>query len=450
METIAHPGVAFSNYTKEYPRPPDVPSSIEVPKFFDQVYGSVYRGSVRGFLGNHGERLITPEEAASIGSFDDNQHETIFVTIASYRDPECPQTIEEIFGQAKYPSRIRVAVVDQTEEGDVVCNKPKIPCSKDSTQLLCIYKEHIDYFPMKASYGIGPVFARHIGYRHYRGEYFAMQVDAHIRMIRHWDDDIIQQWKSANNEMAVLSTYVSNIVGHIDVTTHLAISENRPIMCNSEWDNKNSEYRHLRHRQEPEGPPGIHGEPTLHPFWAAGFSFSRGHFIVQVPYDQHLPMIFQGEEHNIGVRGFTYGYDYYSPERGVCYHHYVEAGEARKKMPKFWENEDKYPDAEVKAMKRLNSIIHSEIYPEREWPTEDREKYGIGSVRTPEKYYKTFGIYVDGSHAIERHLCRFVGKPMMKIFKPALRDNRMGLDYEKINYQYVDQWKNEKDDDGDD
>ena len=27
--------------------------------------------------------------------------------------------------------------------------------------------------------------------------------------------------------------------------------------------------------------------------WGAGFSFSRGHFVVNVPYDQYLPLIFQ-------------------------------------------------------------------------------------------------------------------------------------------------------------
>ena len=33
--------------------------------------------------------------------------------------------------------------------------------------------------------------------------------------------------------------------------------------------------------------------------------FGRGHFVVNVPYDQHLPWIFQGEEISIGLRGFS-------------------------------------------------------------------------------------------------------------------------------------------------
>ena len=47
--------------------------------------------------------------------------------------------------------------------------------------------------------------------------------------------------------------------------------------------------------------------PTIEPFWAAGFSFGRGHFVVNVPYDQHLPWIFQGEEISIGYVGLRTG-----------------------------------------------------------------------------------------------------------------------------------------------
>jgi hypothetical protein len=68
-------------------------------------------------------------------------------------------------------------------------------------------------------------------------------------------------------------------------------------MCVSDFEGKGAS-KHLRHGQQPEGRPGITGQPTLHPFWAAGFSFARGHFVIQVPYDQYLPMVFQGEPIN--------------------------------------------------------------------------------------------------------------------------------------------------------
>ena len=36
-----------------------------------------------------------------------------------------------------------------------------------------------------------------------------MQVDAHVEFVRGWDVEIIEQWHSAKNEMAVLSNYLS-------------------------------------------------------------------------------------------------------------------------------------------------------------------------------------------------------------------------------------------------
>jgi hypothetical protein len=63
-----------------------------------------------------------------------------------------------------------------------------------------------------------------------------------------------------------------------------------------------------------------------------------------VPYDAFQPMIFQGEEMSIGIRGFTVGYDYYAPERSVCFHHYATGKNAavRNKVKHFWENGDRY------------------------------------------------------------------------------------------------------------
>jgi hypothetical protein len=51
--------------------------------------------------------------------------------------------------------------------------------------------------------------------------------------------------------------------------------------------------RYLRHGSQPEDFPTVRDMPQLEPFWAAGFSFSRGHFKLRVPYDAYQPMVFQ-------------------------------------------------------------------------------------------------------------------------------------------------------------
>lgn len=60
-----------------------------------------------------------------------------------------------------------------------------------------------------------------------------------------------------------------------------------------------------------------------------------------VPYDHYLPFVFQGEEILQTIRGFTFGYDFYAPMRNVAFHMYamLENTEARKKIPKFTDNE---------------------------------------------------------------------------------------------------------------
>ena len=80
--------------------------------------------------------------------------------------------------------------------------------------------------------------------------------------------------------MAVLSTYLSDVVGNIDKNGNSLI-DTRPIMCNTDYESgQNNKY--LRHGSQPEAVPKIRGTPQLQPYWAAGYSFSRGHFVVNV------------------------------------------------------------------------------------------------------------------------------------------------------------------------
>jgi hypothetical protein len=145
------------------------------------------------------------------------------------------------------------------------------------------------------------------------------------------------------------------------------------------------------------------------------------------------------------LRGYSYGYDYYAPENGVCFHMYAvkENLVARKKVPLFWENSDIYRGASLQGMKRLNSLIGLIQYPADQWPQDDKGKYGLGQIRDTAKFFKTFGIHT-ANNTMEPHLCRFVGKPMMRVFLPALRENRMGLDWSKIDYTFVDPAPNDK------
>lgn len=120
-----------------------------------------------------------------------------------------------------------------------------------------------------------------------------MQSDAHVTYANNWDMSLIAELESTGNDMAVMSTYLSDFVGHMNEKGDWT-GRARPIMCNSYFKKVQGGY-HLHHSTQPESFPAIHGSPQLHPWWSAGFSFSRGHFVVNVPYDLLAgPMVFSG------------------------------------------------------------------------------------------------------------------------------------------------------------
>ncbi len=163
-----------------------------------------------------------------------NGEETIFLMIASYRDFQCRETITSAFMRADHPERLFIGAVDQVVAGDTGCLDIEIPCSVDNTQPICKYRDQISIFTMDAQQATGPVTARHVGDRMYRGQYFVMQMDAHCSFVRHWDTSIIGQWKNAHNEMAVLSSYLTDVQGSISPEGD-SLRKTRPIMCNR-WD----------------------------------------------------------------------------------------------------------------------------------------------------------------------------------------------------------------------
>lgn len=231
-------------------------------------------------------------------------------------------TVESALTRARHPERIRIGVVHQLEaDQDVACDSPIVPCKDKPDQSLCQRRDQIDVYEMEATLAVGPTFARHIVNRMYRGEYYSLQIDSHVSFVQDWDVDIIHQFENTNNDMAVISTYLDDSSGSIDETTGRSLRVARRVVCGAAYEGSGHD-RRLRHDMEhqPLSLSPVHGMPQLQPFLSTGFLFSRGHFILQVPYDPKLPMILRtDEEISMALRAFTHGYDIYTPERSVCF-----------------------------------------------------------------------------------------------------------------------------------
>jgi hypothetical protein len=114
------------------------------------------------------------------------------------------------------------------------------------------------------------------------------------------------------NEMTVITTYLTAIADSIDPVTNESRHKDRNMMCNLNFEGHVQSQRHLVPKSPAKSIPKVQGTPKLHPFWSAGFSF--------VPYEQYSVMTFQGEESRLAIHTFSYGCDFYAPERSVTFH----------------------------------------------------------------------------------------------------------------------------------
>jgi hypothetical protein len=145
----------------------------------------------------------------NVGGTHVDGQETIFLMIASYRDFQCRETITSAFQRSDHPERLFIGAVDQIVPGDIGCLDIEIPCSVNPNQPICIYRKQISVFIMDASVATGPVTARHIGDRMYRGQYYVMQMDAHCLFIRY---QIMKLWSYSVIQIAYVNMIISFFV----------------------------------------------------------------------------------------------------------------------------------------------------------------------------------------------------------------------------------------------
>lgn len=354
-----------------------------------------------------------------------NGHPSIFLMIASYRDFQCPETITSALNRAMHPGRVVVGVVTQNEEGDPPCDVPDKPCSEDATQAMCRHKSRIHVYKMPLAKAEGPIYARHVGHRMYRGEAFILQVDAHVTFVNNWDDSLIKQWNSTENDYAVISTYLTDIQDSIDDKGR-SKRTTRPIMCTSDFMSHNKP-PYMHQGAQPEEVPRVRGEPMLHAWWAAGMSFSRGHFVVRVPYDCCAPGVFMGEEISMGVRAWTHGYDLYAPQASVFFHEYAVHSPRRASKRFLHGGGHTSQSVTTRSLNRLTALI--KMNPEiTDYDDSYAAQYGLGTARPVELFYKIF--LIDTESKKSTPLCLFVTSGVMhKAFKPHLRADRKGIDF---------------------
>lgn len=237
---------------------------------------------------------------------------TIYIQIASYRDPELLNTIKSALDNATYPKRLVFGIAWQHspyEEWDNLT-----PYLKDKRFRII----DIDYRDAK-----GPCWARHQLNNLWKGETYTMQIDSHHRFATGWDAayiDMLEGLRKDGHKKPLLSSYLPSFNPANDPAERI---EKPWIM---EFD-----------RFAPESP--IHflphtidnykelDKPIPSRFISGHFIFADGKFCEEVKYDPNY--YFHGEEINMSVRAFMAGYDLFAPHKTYMWHEYIRNGKKK-------------------------------------------------------------------------------------------------------------------------
>ena len=293
---------------------------------------------------------------------------TIFVQIASYRDPELPNTLESLFSNASKPENLNVCIAWQHgEDEDLSIFNEK-------------YKENLLILDIPYQESKGACWARNQIQQNYNGEKYTLQLDSHHRFIKGWDTKLIKMLKNLQkkkHKKPLLTSYAPSYNPQKDPEGR---SEEPWWM---QFD-----------RFIPEGaifflPASIPNhknlkEPIPARFYSAHFAFTVGEFAQEVQHDPN--MYFHGEEISIAVRAFTHGYDLFHPHEVIVWHEYTRKGRVKQ-----WDDDKTWISKNNESHKR-NRILFGMEPGCTPCMQNQLKPYGFGSERSLEDYERYAGI----------------------------------------------------------
>mmetsp|Transcript_16691 Transcript_16691/g.23658 ORF Transcript_16691/g.23658 Transcript_16691/m.23658 type:complete len:540 (+) Transcript_16691:52-1671(+) len=287
--------------------------------------------------------------------FPVREDESIFISLAAFREHLLGKTLEQLFSMAQNPDKIYVGVVvqncwgtdytcktgaqvvgkdkfgrDQTKVSDAPPDANGVDefCSNSTFQHYCT-SGHVRALYVNETESLGPAVARYHASKLWMGETFYLQVDSHLKFAQNWDQLYIDEVKLTKfYPKSILSAYPPGFDGY---KTNVRPSPGARL-CNCEFSQSDVEHSIIRINAGGVTPSSA-TKPTQIPFMAAGFFFARSEFLRDVPFDPLLPWTFMGEEIVLSMRSWTSGWKMYAPRKNLIAHQYRPG---RMGLPKFW------------------------------------------------------------------------------------------------------------------
>ena len=302
----------------------------------------------------------------------------IFISIASYTDPELPRTLRDCIDNARWPADLRFGICWQ-EDPDA-----PVPLNEFRSDGRFRFANYL------VAESEGGTWARSIAQRFWEGEQFTLQVDSHMKFDEHWDVRLIKMLESMPSVKPLLTVntplFWFDEQGCVKRETNRGVPTSRMV----DWNEHAGWTPWVDY-----GPPNT-VFPARNRFITGNFAFTLGRWNEEVPQDpDHY---YWGEEMNLTVRSFTAGYDLFVPPEIVVWHMLHQGGPPRR----HWENGTEVVQAKnAVAYDKLSKLLYGD-------GTDDLGRFGLGKERTLRDYEIYAGMDFAGKMA---HPDVYTGRP---------------------------------------
>ena len=292
-------------------------------------------------------------------------NELIFISIAAYRDIQLVPTVEDLLAKADEPGLLRFGICWQHD-----AQESSLPFADDP-------RFKVIDVPYEKSRGA--CWARAKIMKLWSGEQWFLQVDSHCRFVQGWDTKLVRMMAQCGSQKPVLSTYATPFRPADPGSGAMELLEGGPQVIALEMFTEDG-----IPKLKPLAMPGIpdRTRPVAARFLAAGFLFTPGSFVEEVPYDPQL--YFFGEEISMTLRAYTSGYDLFHPVETVVWHDYI-----RSYAKRHWEDHvpgsslatsRAWGDLDLRSRSKVTSLLSSKRSRGRS------HRFGLGTARTLADY----------------------------------------------------------------
>lgn len=230
--------------------------------------------------------------------------ESIFVSIASYRDSKVKDTIINLFEKCSNPDRLRVVVALQDEQSAY-------------DEILKLPYPNLEVLFTEYQNTKGVVWARNRIRDKFENEDYFLQLDSHMRFKNDWDLILVNQHKSMSNNKVIISTYPN----HCDIPDveeeYLKLPFNAPLVFRNFLNSPESMDNRWRAKNlDSLNDFEIYDNKRI----SAAFLFVKGNWVNEVKMPEQ--MVFSGEEDAMTYLSFLKGWDIKLPSEACVYHNY--------------------------------------------------------------------------------------------------------------------------------